>query len=112
MTAADAKYHRTQRTNDASAGLLDLLGDGRELASEDRWGLVVISKSGGTMETAVAFRQFLAKLRQSCGGDAELLKQLVVPVTGASGKLSAIAGASSLGKAVPLGKKSNKNRCQ
>ncbi len=90
--------------NDATQGLLSLLGSGLSgsgLSSsgkpatsvDDRWGIVVISKSGGTLETAAAFRQFLAALRQSCGGDAELLRQLVVPVTGRSGKLFDLAGA-------------------
>ena len=57
--------------NDAVQGLLDLLGDRRRATSTDRWGIVVISKSGGTLETAVAFRQFLAVLERSCGGDRE-----------------------------------------
>lgn len=80
--------------NDATQGLLSLLGHGRPATSvDDRWGIVVISKSGGTLETAVAFRQFLGALRQSCGGDAEQLKKLVVPVTGRSGKLFELASA-------------------
>jgi len=75
--------------NDATAGMLDLL------ASEQDWAIVVISKSGGTLETAVAFRQFLAALRESCGGDAEKIAQRVVPVTGKddSSKLFQLAGA-------------------
>ncbi|NLF70702.1 MAG: glucose-6-phosphate isomerase [Candidatus Anammoximicrobium sp.] len=74
--------------NDASQGLLKLLGKDR-LADkvEDRWAIVVISKSGATLETAVAFRQYLAALQQSVGGDAARLAQFVVPVTGTSGKL-------------------------
>ena len=80
--------------NDATQGLLHLLGNGKPAtAVDDRWGIVVISKSGGTLETAVAFRQFLDALRGSCGGDAEMLKQLVVPVTGKSGKLFDLAAA-------------------
>ena len=74
--------------NDASQGLLDVLGRERVATGvEDRWAIAVISKSGGTLETAAAFRQFLAALRQSCGRDPAKLAQLVVPVTGASGKL-------------------------
>jgi glucose-6-phosphate isomerase len=74
--------------NDASQGLLNLLGRGREAATvDDRWAIVVISKSGGTLETATAFRQFLADLRSSVGGDAAAIRSLVVPVTGKSGKL-------------------------
>jgi glucose-6-phosphate isomerase len=56
--------------------------------AESQWAICVISKSGGTMETAVAFRQFLAALKDKLGADAEQqLGQLVVPVTGTSGKL-------------------------
>jgi glucose-6-phosphate isomerase len=79
--------------NDASQGLLRLLGanasgGGKPAASvDDRWSIVVISKSGGTLETAVAFRQFLAALKNSAGGDAKRLAELVVPVTGQSGRL-------------------------
>ena len=43
--------------------------------ARDDWGIVVISKSGGTLETAVAFRLFLEELRKACGGDAEKLPQ-------------------------------------
>jgi glucose-6-phosphate isomerase len=80
--------------NDASQGLLRLLGHGRPADTVDgRWAIVVISKSGATLETAVAFRQFLAVLKQSVGGDAQKLAQLVVPVTGGSGKLFNLARA-------------------
>lgn len=79
--------------NDATQGLLDLLGreENAESSLDDRWGIVVISKSGGTMETAVAFRQYLAALRQFCHSDPEKLKSRVVPVTGKSGKLFNLA---------------------
>ncbi len=80
--------------NDATQGLLSLLGGSpRATTVDQRWGIVVISKSGGTLETAVALRQFLTALRRSCGGDAEMLRQLVVPVTGKSGKLFDLAQA-------------------
>lgn len=80
--------------NDATQGLFDLLGRGRTASSvDDRWAIVVISKSGGTLETAVALRRFLAVLRQACEDDAETLRQLVVPVTGRSGKLFDLATA-------------------
>ncbi|MEX0936739.1 MAG: glucose-6-phosphate isomerase [Pirellulales bacterium] len=78
--------------NDATAGLMDLLPSSPQPRPEDRWGLVVISKSGGTLETAVAFRQFLARLREACG-DANSLAQSVLPVTGPSGKLFELATA-------------------
>ncbi|MEX2186395.1 MAG: glucose-6-phosphate isomerase [Pirellulales bacterium] len=72
--------------NDAMQGLLDLLtrdagigaaGSGGDDAATRRWGIVVISKSGGTLETAIAFRTLLSALEKS-GGD---VKSLVVPVT-------------------------------
>ncbi len=76
--------------NDWSQALLEFLrtnstGDG----PEGKWGIVVISKSGGTLETASAFRQFLAELEKLVG--AESLPDYVVPVTGAEGKLASLA---------------------
>ncbi|MDC0295293.1 glucose-6-phosphate isomerase [bacterium] len=81
--------------NDASAALLGRLAMGGygETIAEKRHAIVVISKSGGTMETAVAFRQFVAAMEENLGSDApSLLKRLVIPVTGASGKLNDLAG--------------------
>jgi glucose-6-phosphate isomerase len=80
--------------NDAAQGLLDLLGH-RKRGDDvsDRWAIVVISKSGGTLETAAALRIFLAALESSLGSDRELLAQHVVPVTGQSGRLFDLAGA-------------------
>ncbi|MEK6237698.1 MAG: glucose-6-phosphate isomerase, partial [Planctomycetales bacterium] len=78
--------------NDSTQGLLDLLGREKEAASTDeKWAINVISKSGGTLETAVAFRQLLAALRQSCGRDPKQVAQLVAPVTGQSGRLFELA---------------------
>ena len=73
--------------NDSAAGLLELL------EGDDRWAIVVISKSGGTLETAAAFRLFLAALRKSCRRDEEKLRRRIVPVTGDSGRLRELAGA-------------------
>lgn len=76
--------------NDASQGLMHLLGAHRGKPAtgvDDSWGIVVISKSGGTLETASAFRQYLAALEKSCAGDADLVRSRVIPVTGTSGKL-------------------------
>lgn len=77
--------------NDATQGLLDLLGDKPTRDVEERWGIVVISKSGETLETAVAFRQFLSVLRRACDDDVELVADLVVPITGSSGRLFEMA---------------------
>ncbi|HZN32708.1 MAG TPA: glucose-6-phosphate isomerase [Pirellulaceae bacterium] len=79
--------------NDASRGLLDLFGRGRADSFDKRWAIVVISKSGETLETAVAFRQFASALRESVGGDGKQLAQLIVPVTGARGRLADLAKA-------------------
>ncbi len=57
-------------------------------APEGRTAVVVISKSGGTLETAVAFRNFRALVERSFGTDAQ---QLIVPVTGDSGRLRDLA---------------------
>ncbi len=76
--------------NDSTQGLLYLLGAHEKKVAvneNDRWGLVVISKSGGTLETAAAFRQFLAALETSCAGDKSKLGSLLIPVTGEGGKL-------------------------
>src|SRR5262245_37976117 len=76
--------------NDAVNGLLHLLGSGRKTDNlEDRWAIIVISKSGGTMETAVALRIFLQALRSSVGDQA--LGELVVPITGVGGRLESLA---------------------
>lgn len=82
--------------NDSTQALLDLLTGGHRpaLGAIDRWGIEVISKSGGTLETAIALRQFLAALQQSLGGDDQLLRQLVIPVTGDEGKLFNLAQAA------------------
>ena len=80
--------------NGAMQGLIDLLGRGRAGESVgDRWAIVVISKSGGTLETAAAFRILLDQLRTACGGTVKRVGELVVPVTGSSGKLFDLATA-------------------
>jgi len=78
--------------NDWSQALLEFLeldsnGDG----PEGKWAIVVISKSGGTLETAASFRQFYAKLKSRVGEDR--LADYIVPVTGETGKLASLADA-------------------
>jgi len=82
--------------NDAVQGLLDLVED------TDDWGIVVISKSGGTLETAVSFRVFLDALRKACRGDEEKLRRRVIPITGASGRLSELAKALGCHDVFPI----------
>lgn len=74
--------------NDSTKALLDVLGSYSDPGDVlQRWSLVVISKSGGTLETAASFRIFRDAIEAYYAGDADRIKQLVVPVTGASGKL-------------------------
>lgn len=82
--------------NDASSALWHRLkaGGSGPTEAEQRFAIVVISKSGGTMETAVAFRQCLAALEESLGDQAaSQLGRFVIPVTGAQGKLHDLASA-------------------
>lgn len=75
--------------NDAVLSLLSLLEksctNSQDLLS--RYGLVVISKSGGTLETAAAFRIFKAALENYYGPDSPEARKFIVPVTGDVGKL-------------------------
>jgi len=75
--------------NDALLGLTELLG-----RRGDEWGIVVISKSGGTLETAAAFRIMVDQLRKKLGAKAAAeLGSRIIPVTGTSGKLFDLAKA-------------------
>jgi len=78
--------------NDWSQSLLQFLEmDSKGEGPEGNWAIVVISKSGGTLETAAAFRQFKAALEKKVGADR--LPEFIVPVTGESGKLASLADA-------------------
>jgi glucose-6-phosphate isomerase len=81
--------------NDALAELIQLL-DSRD----EQWGIVVISKSGGTLETAAAFRILLRELENAlsrrAAGDA--VGTFVIPVTGTSGKLFELSKALGCGE--------------
>ena len=79
--------------NDSASALAQLLKD-----RDEPWGLVVISKSGGTLETAAATRIFLRELSDSVGGDAAKLAERFVPVTGVSGKLFDLSTALGCGE--------------
>jgi glucose-6-phosphate isomerase len=82
--------------NDATQGLLDLV------EGEDNWAIIVISKSGGTLETAAAFRVFLDALRKVCGDDQEKLRRRVVAVTGETGRLRDLAQAIGCTDVFPI----------
>ncbi|MFO1020907.1 MAG: glucose-6-phosphate isomerase [Planctomycetales bacterium] len=83
-------YEGNNVDSDCASGLLELLSqtcqNPKELA--ERWGIVVISKSGGTLETAAAFRVFREALEKYYGPDSSESKKLVIPVTGDAGRLN------------------------
>jgi glucose-6-phosphate isomerase len=66
---------------------------------EERWGLTVISKSGSTLETAVAYRAIRRELAEFYGLHSPQLKELVVPITGATGKLRDLCKADGIDEA-------------
>jgi glucose-6-phosphate isomerase len=81
--------------NDSLQELLELLENtcvDPDLPDE-RWGVVVISKSGGTLETAAAYRAVRAEQTKYYGQKSDWLRQLCVPVTGPKGKLRDLARA-------------------
>jgi len=75
--------------SDVQRSLLEVLPGSSSAPKElnDRWATVVISKSGGTLETAIAFRQFRKALEDYYGPGSDELRRYIVPVTGESGKL-------------------------
>ena len=90
--------------NDVAGSLLSLLKKQCRDASkvEDRWAIVVISKSGGTLETAAAFRVFRKALEEYYGADSDLARDLVVPVTGQTGKLRNLSDARGYPDIFPI----------
>lgn len=88
--------------SDAVSSLLSLLGSGNKSRATDRWGIVVISKSGGTLETAVAFRLLLKAIEKFYDESPEA-RELVVPVTGETGsKLRKLADAKKYPRMFPV----------
>jgi glucose-6-phosphate isomerase len=55
--------------------------------TEERWAAVVISKSGGTLETAAALRALKAEIVRYYGSGEDVLPSMLVPITGPKGKL-------------------------
>ncbi|HEY3789706.1 MAG TPA: glucose-6-phosphate isomerase [Urbifossiella sp.] len=54
---------------------------------EERWGVVVISKCGGTLETAAAYRAVKSEAARYYGPRSEMYRHAIVPITGPKGKL-------------------------
>lgn len=73
--------------NDALQDLLDLLQTtcvDPELRDE-RWAVIAASKSGGTLETAAAYRIFRREAAEYYGARSPRVRQLFVPITGSGG---------------------------
>lgn len=79
--------------NDALTEMLELLENTcvEPDLPEERWGVIVISKSGGTLETAAAYRAVRAEMAKYYGPKSDWLRQLIIPVTGPKGKLRDLA---------------------
>ncbi|MFV0442094.1 MAG: glucose-6-phosphate isomerase [Planctomycetaceae bacterium] len=97
-------YDGNNLDNDFTSSLLGLLsGAGRAPQNpDDRWGIVVISKSGGTLETAAAFRIYREALEAFYGAKSREARELIVPVTGVSGKLRKLSDQLGYGDRFPI----------
>jgi glucose-6-phosphate isomerase len=84
--------------NDALQDLLDLLENTcvDPALREERWGVIVISKSGGTFETAAAYRVLRREAAEYYGSRSEWLKKLFVPITGVKGLLRDLSRADGV----------------
>jgi glucose-6-phosphate isomerase len=60
---------------------------------EERWAVIAVSKSGGTLEPAAAYRIFRREAAEYYGSRSTRLNRLFVPVTGAAGKFRDLARA-------------------
>lgn len=90
--------------NDNTAGLIELLQNHCTHPDElaEKWGVVVISKSGGTLETAASFRLFRQSLENYYGAESEASCKYVVPVTGETGKLRDLSNAKGYPAIFPI----------
>lgn len=78
-----------QFDSDALQELLDLLAETcvDPERRDERWAVLLISKSGDTLEPAVTYRVFVREALEYYGLRSEWLRELFVPVTGPTGKL-------------------------
>ncbi|QDU11937.1 glucose-6-phosphate isomerase [Gimesia aquarii] len=90
--------------NDSVTALKDLLQSGCQDPHDllQRWSLTVISKSGGTLETAVGFRLFREALEAYYGADSDESRSLVVPITGLEGKLRNFSNEKGYSSVFPI----------
>ncbi len=88
--------------SDSLSSLLNLLGSGDKTRAADRFGVICISKSGGTLETAAAFRLFVEAIERFYDNSPEA-RELVIPVTGETGsKLRKLAVAKRYPRMFPV----------
>jgi glucose-6-phosphate isomerase len=75
--------------NDALQDLMELLQTScvDPEMQQERWGVIVISKSGGTLETAAAYRIMRREAEEYYGPRSARLRELIVPITGPTGRL-------------------------
>jgi glucose-6-phosphate isomerase len=84
--------------NDALADLFEMLSiacvdpDVRD----ERWGVTIISKSGKTLEPAIAYRAIRREMAEYYGTHSDRLKTLAVPITGETGNLRALCKADGI----------------
>jgi glucose-6-phosphate isomerase len=85
--------------NDSLQDLLELLENSCVDSDirDERYGIVVISKGGDTLETAAAFRTLRNEAVKYYGPHSDMWKQVIIPVTGPSGKLHDLARALGYG---------------
>lgn len=90
--------------NDSARALRDFLtATCSEPAQRDqRWGIVVISKSGGTFETDAAFRLFRDAHETCFDSLPDDGRKLIVPITGQEGKLRAVAESKKYAPIFPV----------
>jgi glucose-6-phosphate isomerase len=97
-------YEGNNLDNDALDELLELLKARCQDTADilQRWGIVVVSKSGGTLETAVSFRLFQQALEDYYGADSDESRKYIVPVTGDVGKLRDLSNAKKYESVFPI----------
>lgn len=98
MGAPRVYFEGDSADNDSLQDLLDLLEHtcvDPELL-EERWSLIVVSKSGSSLEMAAAYRVLRAEAAKYYGSHSDSLRSLIVPITGASGPLRELARAEGI----------------
>lgn len=90
--------------NDSITALQELLKTSCQDPKDvlQRWSMTVISKSGGTLETALGFRLFRESLEEYYGADSEESRSLVVPITGLEGKLRNLSNHKGYPEVFPI----------